>query len=169
MSMIGNGVFDKSEKYAIKLEGGTSVVRFYKSRRSEKGKLSIRVQTGHIIWESSQSKDVEIITSLYDIKEVRRGKGSCDFEKWSDDAQHHDDHYCFVAFYGADFKLKTLSIVALSESERELWMEGLDHLVKRTHSDSYITQLLKLLHTEFITMENKNNLITLKDIIHQLS
>ena len=60
--MIGNGVFDKSEKYAIKLEGGTSVVRFYKSRRSEKGKLSIRVQTGHIIWESSQSKDVEIIS-----------------------------------------------------------------------------------------------------------
>ena len=48
--------------------------------------------------------------------------------------------------------------LALSESERELWMEGLDHLVKKTRSDSYITQLLKLLHTEFITMENKNNL-----------
>ena len=62
MSFIGNGVFDKTEKFSIKLESGTSVTRFYKGRRPEKGKLSIRILTGHIIWESSQSKDVEIIS-----------------------------------------------------------------------------------------------------------
>ena len=48
---------------------------------------------------------------MYDIKEVRKGKDSADFEKWNDDAKTYDDHYCFVAFYGTEFKLKTLSIV----------------------------------------------------------
>lgn len=50
-----------------------------------------------------------------DIKEVRRGKSSKDFDKWSEDARRVDQKLCFVVYYGNDFKLHTLSVVGKSQ------------------------------------------------------
>jgi len=44
------------------------------------------------------------------VKEVRPGKTSPDFEKWSEEARRHDTSICFVLFYGREFRLKTLSL-----------------------------------------------------------
>ena len=35
---------------------------------------------------------------------------------------------CFVVFYGREFNLKSLSVVALSDQECEYWLKGLEHL-----------------------------------------
>ena len=39
---------------------------------------------------------------------------------------------CFVVYYGSEFRLKTLSVSALSEKECELWVKGLRRLVQDT-------------------------------------
>ena len=47
-----------------------------------------------------------------DIKEIRKGKGSKDFDKWPDEARRVDQRLCFIVYYGNDFKLRTLSVVS---------------------------------------------------------
>lgn len=68
---------------------------------------------------------------------ARPGKISRDFTKWSDDAQNIKPGRCFVVFHGTDFNLKSLSVVALSEHERELWVRGLGFLVEDIQAASY--------------------------------
>lgn len=46
---------------------------------------------------------------LREIKEVRPGKNSREFDRWPDEARKFDDSKCFVVLYGQDFCLKTLS------------------------------------------------------------
>ena len=51
-----------------------------------------------------------ISVSLYEIKEIRGGKKSKDFECWAVETKKADPTTCFVIYYGTDFKLKTLSV-----------------------------------------------------------
>ena len=37
---------------------------------------------------------------------------------------------CFVVFYGREFNLKSLSVVALSETECDYWIKGLACLIQ---------------------------------------
>ena len=52
---------------------------------------------------------------LREVKEVRQGKNSRDFDKWPEDSKKADGRICFIVFYGSDFKLKTLSVVGKTE------------------------------------------------------
>lgn len=47
---------------------------------------------------------------IREVKEIRIGKNSKDFEKWPEDAKKVDNLRCFVVYYGSEFRLKTLSI-----------------------------------------------------------
>lgn len=47
---------------------------------------------------------------IREVKEVRIGKQSKDFEKWPEDAKRIENLRCFVVYYGSEFRLKTLSI-----------------------------------------------------------
>jgi phosphatidylinositol phospholipase C gamma-1 len=47
---------------------------------------------------------------IREIKEIKVGKQSKDFEKWPEDAKRMENLRCFVVYYGSEFKLKTLSI-----------------------------------------------------------
>lgn len=50
------------ESKVRKLEKGIAVKRFFFKLRPEKGKLSIRRETGHIMWHDSQNTNPEIIS-----------------------------------------------------------------------------------------------------------
>jgi phosphatidylinositol phospholipase C gamma-1 len=50
---------------------------------------------------------------LREVKEIRVGKNSKDFEKWPDDSKRMENMKCFVIFYGLEFRLKTLSIAGM--------------------------------------------------------
>lgn len=117
---------------------------------------------------------------MREIKEIRVGKQSKDFEKWPEDAKKIENLRCFVVYYGSEFRLKTLSISgkcdicmllllvifavdyyilsvfisALSEKECELWVKGLRHLVQDTINTSYPLQVERWLRKEFYAMEN---------------
>jgi len=50
---------------------------------------------------------------LREVKEIRVGKNSKDFERWPDDSKRMENMKCFVVFYGLEFRLKTLSIAGM--------------------------------------------------------
>lgn len=50
------------------------------------------------------------IVDLREVKEVRPGRNSKDFEEWPEDASRFDECRCYVVLYGSDFCLKTLSV-----------------------------------------------------------
>lgn len=52
--------------------------------------------------------------NLREVREVRDGKNSKDFDRWPEEARKYDPSVCFVILYGNDFKLKTLSVAGKS-------------------------------------------------------
>lgn len=67
-----------------------------------------------IIWSSVQTNgrsNYEGSLELREVKEVRPGKKSKDFEKWPEEAKKSEPRKCFVILHGNDFKLRTVSIV----------------------------------------------------------
>ena len=66
-----------------------------------------------------------IAVDIREIKEVRDGIGSKDFERQPEELRKLDQFCCYVIYYGAEFKLKTLSVAGnLSWREREREREG---------------------------------------------
>lgn len=53
----------------------------------------------------------EAALEIREIKEVRLGKKSKDFEKWPDESKKADMKSCFIVYYGSEFKLRSLSVV----------------------------------------------------------
>ena len=54
-----------------------------------------------------------VSVDLREVKEIRGGRSSRDFEKWADDpgTRKFNSNICFVLMYGQEFCLKTLSLV----------------------------------------------------------
>lgn len=106
------------EQTVCMLERGTIITKFYPRRRPEQKTLMLRRETRQLIWSSANSTAASRINQNYEgaldlreIKEVRIGKTSKEFEKWSDDSKCVDFTKCFVIFYGIEFKLRSLSVV----------------------------------------------------------
>lgn len=51
-----------------------------------------------------------ISVDLWEVKEIRGGKSSKDFDQWPEESQHKSSNQCFLILYGSQFNLKTLSI-----------------------------------------------------------
>lgn len=47
---------------------------------------------------------------LFEIREIRPGRNSKDFERFKDGKDKHDENSCFTVFYGSQFVLNTLSL-----------------------------------------------------------
>lgn len=51
-----------------------------------------------------------VSVDLFEIREVRPGRNSKDFERFKDGKDKHDENTCFTIFYGSNFVLNTLSL-----------------------------------------------------------
>ncbi|XP_011505251.1 PREDICTED: 1-phosphatidylinositol 4,5-bisphosphate phosphodiesterase gamma-1 [Ceratosolen solmsi marchali] len=160
-----SGIILEMEQIISQLERGTVVTRFYPRKRPEKKTLMIRRETRQIVSaKSNTSRPFDGLVDIREVKEIRIGKNSKEFEKWPEDAKKIDNLRCFVVYYGSEFRLKSLSISALSEKECELWVKGLRHLVQDTIYAPYPLQVERWLRKEFYAMENSREMITLKDV-----
>ncbi|XP_023319124.1 1-phosphatidylinositol 4,5-bisphosphate phosphodiesterase gamma-1 isoform X2 [Trichogramma pretiosum] len=158
-------VIPEVEQTVGQLERGTVVTKFFSKRKPEKKTLMIRRETRQIVWtRTGTTSPYEGRVDMREIKEIRLGKNSKDFEKWPDESKKLDNVRCFVVYYGNEFRLKTLSIAALSEKECELWVKGLRYLVQDTINATYPLQVERWLRKEFYSMENSNEVISLKDM-----
>jgi phosphatidylinositol phospholipase C, gamma-1 len=175
------------EQTIILLERGTVITKFYPRKKPEKKTLMLRRETRQITWASGSSNSrnsYEASIELREIKEIRSGKASKDFEKWPEDTKRIDRKNCFVVFYGSEFKLRSLSVVALSAKECEIWIRGLKHMVKDTGKkffyslsisslthpmlflveSSYSLQVERWLFKEFYLHENQRETISMKEL-----
>lgn len=181
------------------LERGTIVTKLFPRRRPEIRKLILRRETGQVridwircervpsspdlpsipclsqvLWLPIQSADkpesrntFEGSLEIRDIHEVRPGKNSKDFDKLVDDNKRAES--CFVVLYGQEFKLRTLSVVAFSPQERNMWITGLRDMCAMVRTTSYPNAVERWLRKEFYAMENSHNAITQKDLKSFLS
>lgn len=156
----------ENEQICIFLERGTLITKYYQKKRPEKKCLILRRETRQILVNPISTASVssgsnvhrncyEIAVDLREVKEIRFGKNSKDFDKW-EESKKVDFKKCFVLMYGNEFKLKSFSVVAHSEKECEMWIKGLKYMVHDTIHSPYLLQVERWLRKEFYNMENAN-------------
>ncbi|KAK7114898.1 hypothetical protein V1264_000879 [Littorina saxatilis] len=147
------------------LERGLVTTIFFYRKKPERRTLRVKLETRQLLWIKAQGARPEGSACLREVKEVRAGKNSRDFDKWPEDGKKADARVCFIVFYGSDFKLKTLSVVANNKDEFGLWMKGLNYLVNETQEALFQLQLERWLRKEFYLMEKVGTeVVTLKNL-----
>lgn len=155
------------EQTICMLERGTIVTKLYgKQRRPDRRHLMLIRETRQLLWSTVAAHtrtDYEGTIQLREIREIRVGKNSKEFRLHADDCQRFESSKCFVIMYGNSFKLKSFSIVALSEIEADNWVRGLRYMVKDTINAPYPLQIDRWLRREYYSFENCNSHLTKSD------
>uniref|UniRef100_A0A8C9Y3P4 1-phosphatidylinositol 4,5-bisphosphate phosphodiesterase gamma n=1 Tax=Sander lucioperca TaxID=283035 RepID=A0A8C9Y3P4_SANLU len=148
------------------LEMGTVMTVFYqkKSQRPERRTFQIKQDTRQIVWSRSPDK-LEGEIDIGEIRELRLGKGSRDFERYPEEARKLDTAHCFIVLYGLEFRLRTLSVAAFSEEEVNMWITGLNWLMVDTQRAPAPQQIDRWLRKQFEVMDRSHEgSITVKDV-----
>ncbi|PNI60058.1 PLCG1 isoform 10 [Pan troglodytes] len=111
------------------------------------------------------------LVDIREIKEIRPGKTSRDFDRYQEDpAFRPDQSHCFVILYGMEFRLKTLSLQATSEDEVNMWIKGLTWLMEDTLQAPTPLQIERWLRKQFYSVDrNREDRISAKDLKNMLS
>ncbi|ODM92959.1 1-phosphatidylinositol 4,5-bisphosphate phosphodiesterase gamma-1 [Orchesella cincta] len=125
---------------------------------------NILYETYEVICKNSKLERL-INVSLFQVKEVRPGKSSKDFERWKSDTKKIENSRCFVVYYGIDFRLNTLSVALPTKKEAEGWMKALEYLIEKRPT-SYLAQLdiWFLKQYEIMVANTNQHTITLKQM-----
>ncbi|XP_071303083.1 1-phosphatidylinositol 4,5-bisphosphate phosphodiesterase gamma-1 isoform X5 [Agelaius tricolor] len=154
------------------LEVGTVMTLFYskKSQRPERKTFQVKLETRQVTW-SRGSEKVEGAVDIREIKEIRPGRNSRDFDRYQEDPCFRPEHsHCFVVLYGTEFRLKTLSLQATSEDEVNMWIKGLNWLVADTLRAPTPLQIERWLRKQFYSLDrNREDRISAKDLKNMLS
>uniref|UniRef100_A0A672U4N9 Phosphoinositide phospholipase C n=1 Tax=Strigops habroptila TaxID=2489341 RepID=A0A672U4N9_STRHB len=106
------GVEAEAAQLCRSLEVGTVMTLFYskKSQRPERKTFQVKLETRQVTWSRGSDK-IEGAVDIREIKEIRPGRNSRDFDRYQEDPCFRPDHsHCFVVLYGTEFRLKTLSL-----------------------------------------------------------
>ncbi|XP_046895534.1 LOW QUALITY PROTEIN: 1-phosphatidylinositol 4,5-bisphosphate phosphodiesterase gamma-1 [Hypomesus transpacificus] len=154
------------------LELGTVLTLFYskKSQRPERRTFQVKLETRTIIWTRGTDK-IEGEIDIREIKEIRPGQKSRDFERYVEDsAGRLDQAHCFVILHGTEFRLKALSLAATSDEEMTMWVKGLTWLVEDTLKSPTPLQIERWLRKQFYAVDrNREDKISCKDVKSMLS
>ncbi|KAJ8016025.1 hypothetical protein DPEC_G00002850 [Dallia pectoralis] len=154
------------------LELGTVLTLFYskKSQRPERRTFQVKLETRTIIWTRGTDK-IEGEIDIREIKEIRAGQKSRDFERYVEDsAARLDQAHCFVILHGPEFRLKALSLAATSDEEMTMWVKGLTWLVADTLKSPTPLQIERWLRKQFYAVDrNREDKISCKDLKSMLS
>ncbi|XP_075882203.1 1-phosphatidylinositol 4,5-bisphosphate phosphodiesterase gamma-1 [Nelusetta ayraudi] len=154
------------------LELGTVLTLFYskKSQRPERRTFLVKLETRTIVWTRGTDK-IEGEIDIREIKEIRSGQKSRDFERYVEDsAGRLDQAHCFVILYGTEFRLKSLSLAATSDEEMTMWVKGLNWLVADTLKSPTPLQIERWLRKQFYAVDrNREDRISCKDLKNMLS
>uniref|UniRef100_A0A8C7TIV2 1-phosphatidylinositol 4,5-bisphosphate phosphodiesterase gamma n=1 Tax=Oncorhynchus mykiss TaxID=8022 RepID=A0A8C7TIV2_ONCMY len=125
------------------LELGTVLTLFYskKSQRPERRTFQVKLETRTIIWTRGTDK-IEGEIDIREIKEIRAGQKSRDFERYVEDSTARlDQAHCFVILHGTEFRLKALSLAERYTFIR--WLRKQFYAVDRNREDKISCKDLK--------------------------
>ncbi|CAB0038593.1 unnamed protein product [Trichogramma brassicae] len=145
-----NEVIPEVEQTVGQLERGTVVTKFFSKRKPEKKTLMIRRETRQIVWTRTGT------TYPYE------GRGK--IQKTLKSGLMSQKNWIMLGALLFIMVMSSDSKLSLSEKECELWVKGLRYLVQDTINATYPLQVERWLRKEFYSMENSNEVISLKDM-----
>nr|XP_057932323.1 1-phosphatidylinositol 4,5-bisphosphate phosphodiesterase gamma-2 [Doryrhamphus excisus]XP_057932325.1 1-phosphatidylinositol 4,5-bisphosphate phosphodiesterase gamma-2 [Doryrhamphus excisus] len=125
------GEMTEYRKSMIKREMEMGMVMTVFRQKAERLTVQVIMETRQVAWTRTAEK-TDGVLALFEIREVRPGRNSKDFERFKDGKDKHDDNTCFTIFYGSQFVLSTLSLGADSVEDAHKWLLGLEMLVEET-------------------------------------
>ena len=154
-SQLGPSGLPEREQVIGYLERGTAIQKFCVKSKPEKKTMLVRRETMLIVWQRALSgkNSFDGCIDIREIKEVRRGKNSRDFDKWAEDSGLLAADRCFIIYYGSEFNLSSLSIVTLGVEECSQWMKGLKYLMEDVSQATYGLTLQRWFRKCFYEME----------------
>ncbi|GCB72893.1 hypothetical protein scyTo_0006523 [Scyliorhinus torazame] len=170
MSWVRDGLDSMSEPEKSQLKrtlelGAVMTVFSLKKSQPERRTLQVIMETQQLSWNRTADK-IEGVLDLQEIKEIRFGKNSKDFEQISKDLKDkYSDDACFTVFYGTDFVLNNLSLAANSKEEASKWLKGLEILYKETHAALTPLRIESWLRKQFYSVDStRRTSISLKEL-----
>lgn len=146
------------------LQFGTSLTRFFLKKKPELMAFEVNFESGQLMMKQAKNR-IEGAIKIRDIKEIREGWQSKEFEKWPEEKVKCTVNLCFIVFYGSEFNLKRLSVAALNANEYHLWIIGLKWLMKEIAADTYPMSIERFLKAEVYNFgKQKNELLSLRDV-----
>uniref|UniRef100_A0A3B3TZL6 Phosphoinositide phospholipase C n=1 Tax=Poecilia latipinna TaxID=48699 RepID=A0A3B3TZL6_9TELE len=129
MARSGSGEMTEYKKIVIKRDLEMGVVMTVFRQKAERLTVQVIMETRQVAWTRTADKTDGV--DLSEIREVRPGRNSKDFERFKDGKDKHNDNTCFTIFYGSQFVLNTLSL-GDSVDEAQKWLIGLELLREET-------------------------------------
>uniref|UniRef100_A0A6Q2WRI6 Phosphoinositide phospholipase C n=1 Tax=Esox lucius TaxID=8010 RepID=A0A6Q2WRI6_ESOLU len=115
----------------IKRDLEMGVVMTVFRQKAERLTVQVIMETRQVAWTRTADK-TDGVLDLFEIREIRPGRNSKDFERFRDGKDKHAENTCFTIFYGSQFVLNTLSVGADSVDDAEKWLTGLELLRQET-------------------------------------
>uniref|UniRef100_A0A7N6FHD9 Phosphoinositide phospholipase C n=1 Tax=Anabas testudineus TaxID=64144 RepID=A0A7N6FHD9_ANATE len=125
------GEMTEYKKILIKRDLEMGVVMTLFRQKAERLTVQVIMETRQVAWTRTADR-TDGVLDLFEIREIRAGRNSKDFERFKDGKDKHDENTCFTIFYGSQFVLNTLSVGADSVDEAQKWLIGLELLRQET-------------------------------------
>uniref|UniRef100_H3C2R3 1-phosphatidylinositol 4,5-bisphosphate phosphodiesterase gamma n=1 Tax=Tetraodon nigroviridis TaxID=99883 RepID=H3C2R3_TETNG len=133
-------------------------------QKAERLTVQVIMETRQVAWTRTADK-TDGVLDLFEIREIRPGRNSKDFERFRDGKDKHDENACFTIFYGSQFVLNTLSLGVDSVTEAQKWLTGLELLWKETLEAPTPVLIESWLRKQMYSVnQTKTNSITVKEL-----
>uniref|UniRef100_A0A8C1Y3T2 Phosphoinositide phospholipase C n=1 Tax=Cyprinus carpio TaxID=7962 RepID=A0A8C1Y3T2_CYPCA len=162
---VQQGDLTEYKKSLIKRDLEMGIVMTVYRQRMERLTVQVIMETRQVAWSRTANK-TEGVLDLFEIREVRPGKNSKDFDRFKDSKDKYiDPNSCFTIFYGSQFVLNTLSLAADSVEDAENWLTGLE-LLRQETLVAYTPEIIEswLRKQMYSVDQTKKNSITLKEL-----
>ncbi|XP_068169508.1 1-phosphatidylinositol 4,5-bisphosphate phosphodiesterase gamma-2 isoform X2 [Antennarius striatus] len=158
------GEMTEYKKILIKRDMEMGVVMTVFRQKQERLTVQIIMETRQVAWTRTADK-TDGVLDLFEIREVRPGRNSKDFERYKDGKDKHDEKSCFTIFYGSQFVLSTLSLGADSVDEAQKWLRGLELLREETLTAPSPVIIESWLRKQMYSVnQTKTNSISMKEL-----
>ncbi|XP_056137808.1 1-phosphatidylinositol 4,5-bisphosphate phosphodiesterase gamma-2 [Lampris incognitus] len=166
------GEMTEYKKSLIKRDLEMGVVMTVFRQKAERLTVQVIMETRQVAWTRTADK-TDGVLDLFEIREIRPGRNSKDFDRFKDGKDKHNENTCFTIFYGSQFVLNTLSLGADSMDDAEKWLTGLELLRQETlmapTPDITESWLRKQMYSVSQTKKNSITLKELKSLLPQLN
>ncbi|XP_071767338.1 1-phosphatidylinositol 4,5-bisphosphate phosphodiesterase gamma-2 [Centroberyx gerrardi] len=166
------GEMTEYKKSLIKRDLEMGVVMTVFRQKAERLTVQVIMETRQVAWTRTADK-TDGVLDLFEIREIRPGRNSKDFERFKDGKDKHDENTCFTIFYGSQFVLNTLSLGADSMEDADKWLTGLELLRQETlvapTPDIIESWLRKQVYSINQTKKNSISIKELKSLFPQLN
>ncbi|XP_076590180.1 1-phosphatidylinositol 4,5-bisphosphate phosphodiesterase gamma-2 isoform X2 [Chaetodon auriga] len=158
------GEMTEYKKILIKRDMEMGVVMTVFRQKAERLTVQVIMETRQVAWTRTADK-TDGVLDLFEIREIRPGRNSKDFERFKDGKDKHDENTCFTIFYGSLFVLNTLSLGADSVEEAQKWLLGLELLRQETLAAPTPVLIESWLRKQMYSVnQTKTNSLSMKEL-----